>query len=230
MKKILKKIINLLSILLAKKNSKKIIKRIKKYKYISFDVFDTLIIRKTKSEKDIFKIVEKKYNEKNKKKINDFYKKRIKCETIARKNTPKEEINIDDVYAYLNYDNSTKKALKELEKQIEIENTRKSNMMYKVYDYCIKNKKSIFITSDMYLKKETIKQILNNNGYDKIKKLYVSSEYNATKKNRNIFKIILLENNISKKDIIHIGDNFISDYINPKIIKVDSVWIKNKKE
>lgn len=51
---------------------------LKKYNYISFDVFDTLIERDVPDPKDIFSIIEKTTDE------TDFRNKRIKAEKIAR--------------------------------------------------------------------------------------------------------------------------------------------------
>ena len=63
MKNIIIRIIEKISyLILSTKTNRKIIKKINKYDYISFDIFDTLIKRKTKRPEEVFSIIEEKFN------------------------------------------------------------------------------------------------------------------------------------------------------------------------
>lgn len=100
---------------------KKIKDLIDNYKIISFDIFDTLLKRNTIKPIDIFELVEKKYNLKNKNKICEFKKNRIEAEFIARRNSDKEDILLEDIYKEINLDDSAALSLMEIELNIEEE-------------------------------------------------------------------------------------------------------------
>ncbi|HGE6052906.1 TPA: hypothetical protein ACGG7T_003579, partial [Vibrio cholerae] len=61
---------------------------------VSFDIFDTAILRNVIEPTDIFTIVEKF------KGIKGFANKRIRAELKARKNSNEEDITIDEIYKY----------------------------------------------------------------------------------------------------------------------------------
>lgn len=225
MKQSIKKTIDLVLSIFSVNNQDKILKEINKYEYVSFDIFDTLIKRNVFNEKNIFKIIEHKYNAFQNKKINDFYETRILAEKKAKSHSCKEEITLDDIYSFLPYSKEIKLILKQIEQDTEIEYCTKNLPFYKIYNYCLSKKKKIIITSDMYLPKEVIEKILEKNDYKKYYKLYISSEHNATKSKGTLFKLILENNKISKKKIIHIGDNPRSDFLRPRILGFKSLLI-----
>lgn len=72
-------------------------------------------------------------------------------------------------------------------------------------------KKDIIITSDIYLDRQTIEKILKRNGYEGYNELFLSSEIKNTKSTGDLYKFINYKLNVSKKKILHIGDNFESD-------------------
>ena len=131
------------------------------YKIISFDIFDTLLKRNTIKPIDIFELVEKKYNLKNKNKICEFKKLRIEAESIARSNSDKEDILLEDIYKEINLDDSVALNLMEIELNIEEEFLMQNIEMKKIYDYALYKGKEIIIISDMYLPKKFIESILN---------------------------------------------------------------------
>ena len=86
MKKAIKKILYKLF----SKEYKDIYKEIENYKYISFDIFDTLIKRNVEKPTDIFELIPKRYN----KELKNFKEKRINAEHIARKQSKFEDVRI----------------------------------------------------------------------------------------------------------------------------------------
>ena len=66
----------------------------------------------------------------------------------------------------------------------------------------------------MYLKSDTVRLILTNGGYnlDGVN-VYVSSEYAKTKRTGSLFKTVLSLEYVAPRDIIHIGDNWRSDWL-----------------
>ena len=192
---------------------------------ISFDIFDTLIKRNCKSPKDIFKIIERKYNNNNETKIKNFYENRINSENKARMKTDKEEITLKQIYENMSeYSEDVKKELERIEIETEYEFCKKNIKVYEIYKYCKEKNKKIICTSDMYLTREILLKILNKNDIN-VDEIYVSSEYGKTKHSGNLFKTIL-NNNIKKKDILHIGDNLKSDFLRPLLLGIKAFKIK----
>jgi len=74
----------------------------------------------------------------------------------------------------------------------------------------------MIIVSDMYLSHSDIEDILTGSGYDiKGIPVYVSSEYGLTKRTSSLFKAVLRKEGMEgrEKEVLHIGDNLISDYM-----------------
>ena len=203
-----------------KYNSKKIniYEEIKKHEIISFDIFDTLLIRPYVKPTDLFLHIEKLY------KIKGFCKSRIMAEKLARgKYIDFEEVTLNQIYEEID---EKYKRFKEIERELEerILTTHKENK--KIYDYASSLGKKIIITSDMYLPKKTIEKILTKNNYTNYYKLYLSSDLNLTKASGNLYKYIIEDLKVAPSSIIHIGDNFHSDFNNPKLYGIDSVYIE----
>lgn len=203
--------------------------RFKKYKYISFDLFDTLIKRDVEKPTDVFKIVENIINKSESEIIENFSIKRRNAEINLYPKKVNEEITLDEIYA--NFSESYNQELLSKYK-LEEENTEISlctfNLNIKdIYDQAVKSGSKILITTDIYLSEKVIRSILDNNNI-KYDYLFISSEIKLKKKTKNLFKYILKKLNIKENEIIHIGDNFKSDYLNPKLLGIRSIKIKNK--
>ncbi len=210
----------------------KIFKKVINFKYISFDIFDTLVLRNVNNPHDVYEIIEKKYNKKNTEKIKDFKKNRIEAEIKAEKESKEDEITLNDIYKELEFYYSKKIVdnLKKLEIETEINICIPNKKMVEIYNKLLENKKNLIITSDMYLDRKTVQSILKNSGIEKYEKLYLSSDLKKTKRKGNIFDYVLKDLKINKKDIIHLGDNIISDFYIPKRKGIKSILIKNKIE
>ena len=201
----------------------KIFEIIDKYDVISFDIFDTLIKRMVNNPKQIFDIVEKKYNETYNEKISFF-----KIYRIASENEIKDHIaTINDIYDNMKkyYSCDVCNTLKEIEILTEKEYCISNPNMKEIYDYCKKKNKKIYAVSDMYMSSDVLKEILKNNFYE-IEKIIVSCEYNCNKNSSELFKFIP---EYGKNKILHIGDSLRADYIGAKKAGIDAFKIKKIK-
>lgn len=189
-----------------------------KFPYVTFDIFDTLVVRKCRNPHDIFDIVEKTYNHSHENRISGFRKIRIDNEIKARSISKFEEITLTEIYEQISTEVSieTAEELKKIEIDTEIEQCIARNLVVEKYKQQI-NSKNVFIISDMYLPKEVIVEILNKNKIPLPKKIYLSSECKTTKRTGGLFKLFLHENHVNPRCVLHIGDNFVSDYIMPKL-------------
>ena len=193
----------------------------KDIKYVSFDIFDTLLLRPFLDPFDLFKILERFYNRKHKdSSYINFSDVRQKAEIIAREklkiNHPGyEDINLNEIYKEIY--GLIKISFEELDElkqyEIELENKflypRKNGKI--LFDLAKLFGKKIICISDMYLPEKVLKTILDKNGYTNIDKIYVSSEIRETKSSGNLYKYVLNDIGISPNEIVHIGDNYYSD-------------------
>ncbi len=185
---------------------------------ISFDVFDTLLLRPFLEPTDLFSFIEKSEN------ASGFAIERIAAENRARNKKSQKEVSIDDIYENI------LPMFKRL-KGVELETERKllySNLFIKeIYSYAVEKNKKIICISDMYLDENYISQVLYEKGFSNISKVYVSSHYYKTKGSGELFKVVLDDLKIRKENLFHIGDNTISDYEIPKKLGIKAFNIPN---
>ncbi len=186
---------------------------------VSFDIFDTLIIRDFFYPTDIFKYVEYDTD------LKDFQSKRIKAEILARSNN----FNLSDITYELIYTE-----LKELDPSLELDIELKSCIVNadikKIYNYAIKSNKQVIAISDMYLDQHFLEKLLMKNGFDSIVKVFVSGNLNKTKGKGTIYKYIISELDVRAEKILHIGDNYHSDYLQAKEKGLQSYYYKALRE
>jgi len=180
------------------------------YKYVSFDIFDTLIKRNVSRPVDVFEIVACEYERLYKVKINGFKNARILAEKKSR-------TLIFDI-----------EKIKKIELNIELDMCQQNKEFYKIYEYCVTKGKKIIITSDMYLKREYIEQILFNANINTYEKLFLSNEVKLNKHSGNIYPYILKELNIEANQIIHIGDSKKADFVKPILKGIKALLIQRE--
>lgn len=201
------------------------------YKVISFDIFDTLIVRQCGNPLNVFNIVQDLYSEETGIIISDFYQNRIEAERMARLVKGKEEVTIDDIYRFLvrNYGRKNCERLKNLEISVEVEQCVAVPEIVDIYNSCIENEgKNVFIVSDMYLPMDSIKQILNKNGIKQPCKIYLSCKEQVTKRKGGLFKLLMKENHGVAKEILHIGDNFKSDFLMAHLLGMHAFLVEKQ--
>lgn len=204
---------------------------------VSFDVFDTLILRPFMYPTDLFFELSRKLNEDFSSLVN-FQNMRITAESDYREKTDKseiEDITLDDIYDLIEERYCINKALinkiKDYEQKLEVECSSKRYFGKELYELAREAGKKIVIASDMYLPKKVIERILSKNGYDGYSKLYVSSDIKLTKGTGKLFEHIISDNAISKNEsLVHIGDNICSDYETPKALGISAFYIPNVRD
>jgi FMN phosphatase YigB (HAD superfamily) len=194
---------------------------IDRYDAVSFDLFDTLIMRKTLVCTDILELVDSRINAKGIH-IEDFVNKRIDSERMA---------NGGDIYTIYNIlaesiglSDEEKKYICSVEIGCEKDCIVPRYDMVEVMNYAVKMGKRVSIISDMYLTGEVLGDILeelNIRGYEK---LYVSCDY-GTGKNDSLFSIYL--NSHVNEKCLHIGDNKIVDGECAGRFGIDSYIVKS---
>lgn len=191
-------------------------KQIDAAKIVSFDVFDTLLLRPYLKPTDLFRHLEKIENKPY------FSLNRISAERLARvKNTDQEDVTLDEIYSEIdNQFASLKEKELALEKSVLFANPE----ALQVFNYAKQEGKTIVLVSDMYLPSDFIEEVLKKNGFASHERLYLSCELRKTKSSGSLFSHILTEQHVQPKEMLHIGDNKRSDYKNAKQLGICAVF------
>lgn len=200
---------------------------ISKYHYISFDIFDTLIKRNVAQPTDLFRLMECYCINKGIDIPKDFSEKRITAEkTAADKN--EKPIGIYEIYQELqeNSDNIPIDLVK-LEIQFELDYCQPNRHCVELFQLCIREGKTVVLTSDMYLPSSAIKKMLEKCGVKGYKKLYVSCDKGGRKSNKSLYRMVLHDLNITPDKLLHIGDNLKSDYLIPLSMGIQACHVPN---
>ena len=184
---------------------------------VSFDIFDTLILRRC-SPHDVFSIAEEKYNAKHGEFLSTFRQDRVEAEHRARSTSTREDITLGEIYCELADIYGADKAgeLRAMEIRAEFEAVYPNEELREFYGLVRELSRRIVITSDMYLPSSIVAEMLRMCGYEGYEKLYVSSDFGLSKRKGGLFRFMLWENGVKPSEVIHIGDNLLSDYLVPK--------------
>lgn len=198
-------------------------------RYISFDIFDTLIIRPLWEPVDIFSFA---YSE-----FPSYYvTMRCHAENDCRKIeqlacNSKEDITLSDIYTYMGeefgIDVATIKRLKDSEINSEYKFCTVRQTGKDLFNLALAAGKKIVLTSDMYLVEDVLRNILDRNGYSGYVRIFLSSTYGKLKATGSLFQVILKELGISPNDILHIGDNYHNDFEMPRLSDIESKYFPN---
>ncbi|MDR2777866.1 MAG: HAD-IA family hydrolase, partial [Rickettsiales bacterium] len=157
-----------------------------------------------------------------------FHTFRLIAEREARRRNPdREDVTFDDIYEEID---ETFKSLKQFEMDFELTVLVQNPELKAVFDYAKSKGKKIIIMSDMYMPTDFIAKALKKNGFDGYDGIYVSSDLGKTKFKGTMYKHVLAELGVRPKDILHIGDNRISDYLNPRNYGIRAVQYERLKK
>ena len=174
---------------------------------ISFDLFDTLIMRRVMEPADVFDLVDCSLSE-NCPIKGRFKEIRRSCEI----KTDSAVNGFNAIYKQMGLDMTLSSdeldEIAELELNCERELIVRRDGMLELFDYAIESGKQVFIISDMYLGKEVLKEILDDLGITGYKEIFVSCDYRKTK-NRGLFEIY--KSLVDADSFLHIGDNDEAD-------------------
>lgn len=188
-----------------KKDYKALCLEIDRYPVISFDVFDTLVMRMTLMPEDIFEMVGNQYCVEGQK--GDFrkWRKDAELENTLRKRTP----SFADIYETLKEEHIPDEEQIETLKQWEFSQEKRCilprDRMVEVFRYALSCGKRIFFTSDMYFSSQEIRQLLRQCKMEDGFELLVSCELHASKQDGHLYG--KLKELAGTDQILHIGDN-----------------------
>ena len=198
-------------------------REIDKHDVISFDIFDTLIMRRTLIPLDVFLRIQE-ISDKSEKELKNFQFRRIHSEIASGILNP----SYDEIYQSIEktYDLSNETALEYKKKEIETEeNTivRKPDVI-ELYEYAKKQGKRLFLISDMYLSVDAIEKILSRCGIDGYEEILVSNIYRSGK-SENLYENY--REKFNGGNFLHIGDHPKSDGLSAIMNGIDAIVLTN---
>ncbi len=190
-----------------------------RYAYFFFDVFDTAIVRLFEKPVDVFKYIEFATQSV------DFEVRRVQQERDARKaNRARKDIQLPDIYKNFN------DADINCEIDTELKFCVAQPEVLAFYTDLVSKGKKIYFVSDMYLSRETVEGILRRNGFTRFEDVFVSSEDDLIKGDGSRFTWLKAALPDSVGSAIHIGDNHVSDWVQPRQHGYDAFQYKESIE
>ncbi|MBE6073017.1 MAG: hypothetical protein E7202_00490 [Selenomonas ruminantium] len=199
---------------------------IESHDVITFDIFDTLLMRRTLTPEDVFDIVEYRIKDEGII-IPEFKVKRMIAERLA---IEKNNHTLDGIYIALkrqeNLSDRECEIIKEIEIAVERDVIISRSRMVDTYRKAKALNKKIYLVSDMYLPESILGELLHNNGikgYDGI----LISGFEGVPKTNGLFGV--LKSKVHGKRFLHIGDNKVADGLAAQIYGIDSFIIPSSR-
>lgn len=179
---------------------------IEKFDVVSFDVFDTLLLRPYLTQEDLWlDLGRRELGERDGAK---FLKARIQADrkTYAEATKRSGEHTLEEAYRQMPRRYAS---LKEKEERLQRECLVANPEMAEMWNRAGELGKKRIIVSDMYLNEAWFVETLRERGFGDYDALYVSSARQARKSTGKLFEIV--KKDFAGQKILHIGDNTVSD-------------------
>lgn len=203
--------------------------KIDKADIISFDIFDTLIMRKVFSPEDVFRLLGEKVRSELKLDCEIAY---IRAQ-VAAKCGPYANINeiYEQIKKCMNFTDENISDIMKMEKDIDLDLCIARRDITDLYEYCLTSGKEVYLVSDMYYTLDDINCILDKCGITPPdnEHIWVSCEKKYDKVSGTIWKEYSA---MFSRDVkcLHIGDNKLGDIENSIKYDIDSYYIMSAKD
>ncbi|MCM1056643.1 MAG: glycosyltransferase [Firmicutes bacterium] len=205
---------------------------------VSFDLFDTLIMRPVLYPEDVYEIALSEidiypYDAKIITKYRRLAEEQVR-RSINKRFPQYEDVTLGEIYEEMeeryNVDKALCERLKRKEIETELEFSVKRQTGEELYELACALGKEIFVISDMYLEMADIENVLHQNNYTGYSKVYLSSEERLLKSTGHLFDLFLSETGFEGINVVHIGDNWQSDVIIPADKGIKSFFLPKTKD
>ncbi len=196
---------------------------------VSFDIFDTLIMRKIFSPEDVFRLLGEKIKGELKSDCNIAD---IRAQ-VAAKCGPFATINeiYEKIKKQIDLTDKNMSDIMQLEKKTDMDLCIARKDIAELYEYCIESGKEVYLISDMYYTLQDIKRLLDKCGLSVIddRHIWISCEKKKDKISGSLWKEYSSVVGKNAK-CIHIGDNKIGDIENSKKYGINSYYVMSGKD
>ncbi|WP_170789910.1 HAD-IA family hydrolase [Ruegeria lacuscaerulensis] len=196
--------------------SDQLLERVDSFDFLSVDIFDTLLFRHCKSPVDLFEFMAD--HPEVLLATQHFKDYRTGAEAMAREDASAqriEDVTLDQIYAcFAQLTNCTKNQadkIKQLELRTERDLLHVTSLGRKLLTRIQDSKSRWVITSDMYLPKDELEDLLTQKGITGWERVFVSGEQGKTKHTGSLFDDVAAHFDVPRNQILHIGDNRHAD-------------------
>lgn len=204
-----------------------IIAAIDAHDVISFDIFDTLIMRKTLYPEDVFELVASR-GWRSGISGEDFKANRVMAElSMLDEGCHTLDAIYDKLQKTYGFTDETRAYLLNTELEAERDVIVARSAVVRAFRYVIRTKKTVYLTTDMYLPEEFLRALLCLHGIEGYEKIIISG-YEGTTKSQNLFRV--LQNIAPSGKILHIGDNKQVDCLTAHLYGIDTFWVPSALE
>ncbi len=204
---------------------------------LSLDVFDTLISRPFYHPSDLFVLLDQPYLALTGTGT-AFSSIRMEGEKLARayylEKYGYQDITLQEIYAYISraYQLADRAAeqMMRLERELEKRFCRPRKAGVELLQFAKSIGKRVVLITDMYLDRELIEDILQENhirGYDS---LYISGEERRLKKDGALFQRVLDSEKLEAGQMIHLGDSWQADVEGSRKAGIESYFFPSVRE
>lgn len=176
---------------------------------ISFDIFDTLLVRDVLRPVDLFPLLERRLQQEGIPCPDFHVRRRAAGMQLEQDCVP----TLAKIYGLLAQWYAWPEELAQracgLEFELEQRACHARQWMQALYESVMGTGKPIILISDMYLREEQIRSLLERSGYRGWSRLYVSCEHQAAKASGALYEVV--QRDFVGKRILHIGDNAVTD-------------------
>lgn len=196
---------------------KSIAQRVDEAEVISFDMFDTLVVRDLANPNDLFDIMGPKVEQITRGKIRstDFRKIREEARGMVTSPPCGEEVSLAKRYGAI-----AKRAhlsplqmneIMDYEVDLETSLLRARPFVKRIYEYASSMRKRCIVVSDTFFSGEILGKILRSSGYMDFEFVWSSTDTGLLKHTGHIYPLVIKRLNIEPAKILHIGDSVHSD-------------------
>lgn len=183
-------------------------------KVVSFDVFDTLVVRLSYRPQDVFRLALDGIAGVDQ---GSILAKRLVAENELRQNGHQYPC-INDIWQHVGAACRLTDIMVEALMMREIHMERMLTVaripILELYQYAVQSGKRVIAVSDMYLPQRVLKELLWESGYTELAEIYVSCDCRCAKSDGKLFDYVLSHEAVaSPHEIVHIGDNPGSDWL-----------------
>lgn len=206
--------------------------------YISFDIFDTLILRPFYQPEDLLELLDPVFQQLTGSQTS-FSRIRKIGEQLARAEHARlhpehQDITLTEIYEHIGkvyqFDEVLTRRMQQEEIRLEIRFAEPRSAGQSLYNMAKAAGKKILLVTDMYLETDTIRRILEKNGYTGYDRLYVSSEERVLKYSGDLFRCVLRDFPDAAGNTIHIGDTWKSDIEGSALAGFEHLFLPKTRE
>ena len=211
-------------------------RRLEDVDVVSFDVFDTLVVRTVARPIDAFRIAHERLNESDDHYLAlDMAQYRIETEVVLREEASwhglsPDCVRLDEIIARLAKRTALPESISIAWRDAELETERlvfrPSPWGIAAFELAKAMGKEIVLLSDTYFPSEFVEEIARGVGIDGWKRLFASCENGRAKSDGSQFALLLAE--YADEKLLHIGDNPESDGWRPRTFGIDVLEVPNQ--